>query len=222
MATNKRLIRSNDEASAVIPTDSLLGFFNFDGNFNDETSQGNLVSNVNLFTTGKFGSAWDLRNSTATASRTTTNYGSILTSYTNTSQSYSVSIWFNLSLLGRRNILWYVDRTIGATAIEFSHNVNNGLTQMYVSAPASTFVGPSLTTGVWHHFASTYNGSGAITIHYLDGQEMFNGVLNTSSLSSDCFSHNAATVGFRGLIDRSRFYSRVLTEAEVIALANEQ
>jgi hypothetical protein len=208
-------------APAVIPTDSLLGLFEFDENLNDSTGQGNLISNATTYSTGKFGQAIDMSASVATMSRTSTTYGSILTGITSTAQSYSVSIWFKLALLGRRNILWYVDRLIGPTSIEFSNNVANSQTQMYVPAPISSFVGPFLNTSAWYNFTSTYNASGTITTHYLDGVEMFKGVLNTSNFSTDCFSHAAASVGFRGYIDRSRFYSRVLTPAEVLAIAQE-
>lgn len=219
MSLNKRLIKTNEAGPAVIPTDSLLGFFKFDNNLNDETGQGNLQASGGSYVAGKFGNAlyW---NTSSTASRTSTSYGNTLTSITNATQSYSVSIWVQLSAV-RRNIFWYVDKPIGSTGMEFSYNSAVFQMQMYLPAPEYRFVGPFLQTGVWYHFASTYNSTNSVTKHYLDGVEIFSGALNVGGGTTDCFGHLAGTVGMHGLLDQTRFYSRVITPQEVIALYQE-
>ena len=88
----------------------------------------------------------------------------------------------------------------------------------------------SVTTGVWTHFALTYNGSATTNdpIMYLDGvsQTITEVTAPTGTLDTDAASNfvvgNNATPGVRpwdGMLAEIGYYNRILTAAEVSSLA---
>ena len=83
----------------------------------------------------------------------------------------------------------------------------------------------AVATDTWHHLLTTFDDATSTVTWYMDGVAVGNTVssgLNTSAISSSYpvfIGYNQWQYGFR--IAGARIYNRVLTQAEITALAHE-
>lgn len=125
-----------------------------------------------------------------------------------------------------------VSRQIGSTGDEYYFlGVVGTSVRFYVTTSAGTSnytVGPTITTGTWHHIVGTYDGASVKL--YVDSALSFS-VSHTGTFASDT---NPLVIGgnvnsgggpvmelFGGRIDNLRIYTRAVSAAEALLLASE-
>ncbi len=117
--------------------------------------------------------------------------------------------------------------------IDFNKHITSGTNSVIVTCsyvPAADAGAPAFLNGNWHHVAAISSSSGVAL--YLDGQKVpcsfINEIYKTynlvySFLGSDFWvgrhGFNSTNYDFNGNLDELRIYSRVLSDAEIQALA---
>ena len=214
-----------------VNTSNLLTWYQFEGNGLDSSGNGYHLtqSGSNLvYIPGQYGDALWLNNPTSGG-------GSGNTYFTSSTVGNSVGIappvtysfWINVAkavtgswqptvfLIGGANNGFYVNINSGNLLIAGITTVNTAI--QYIVGGGS---GVTLTTGVWYHFAATYNGTTCTT--YLNGVSVGTPVSATGNIRSGGLaigdSGGSTTFGWAGAIDDVRIYSRTLSVAEINTL----
>ena len=138
---------------------------------------------------------------------------------TNPSSSVAIAGWFKTAAnIADRSLLFQIERayvmrvsTGGQLQLSFNGNVPN--------APAW---GDPINDGLWHHFVAQNNG--VTTQLYIDGSLVGSSSESLSSLTSESSAsaigaRQSGQANFAGTFDDIRYYDAVLTESEVVALA---
>jgi hypothetical protein len=214
-----------------VNTSNLLTWYQFEGNGLDSSGNGYHLtqSGSNLvYIPGQYGDALWLNNPTSGG-------GSGNTYFTNSTVGNSVGIappvtytfWINVAkavtgswqptvfLIGGANNGFFVNINSGNLLIAGITTVNTAI-QSVIGGGS----GVTLTTGVWYHFAATYNGTTCTT--YLNGVSVGTPVSATGNIRSGGLaigdSGGSTTYGWAGAIDDVRIYSRILSVAEINTL----
>lgn len=133
--------------------------------------------------------------------------------------AHTIAMWIKVSALPA-NRAWIAQ--LGNEGTGSHHWLINsaGVTQFGVWGGAGQKAPVIPVDGVWRHLATTFNGTNLSA--YVDGVEVGTPVAATFNLQGVPFSiaqaHNGENF-FNGLLDDVRLYSRALTAAEVLYLA---
>lgn len=145
--------------------------------------------------------------------------------------AWSVALWFNATSItptAYADRLFSVKRGASGTSGSSSspYLAAGQLGYLYYSGATATDVPDvhAINTGMWYHFAVTYNGS----LHrvYLNGQ-----LVGSYAGSTPAIGSHEATIGcfnvanpdeFNGLIDDFQIYNRVITQQEVTEIYQAQ
>jgi uncharacterized membrane protein YkvA (DUF1232 family) len=211
-------------AAAVGPAPSvgLAAYFPFDGNENDASGNGVVLTRVGnvSYVPGRVGSSAVYLANTATQSTASTN--TLTCTYSNFTQPFTITFWFNATSIPTATtpcmfitsvtnltnaVAIYVDPT--KIWISFNNIANNG---------GST---TTISTNTWYHVCITYVGT-TLTL-YVNGSINGNTLTGTCATNGFMISPAVAIAGltpFAGFIDDFRIYNRALSAAEIAALAN--
>ena len=203
-----------------IPADSLVGYWPFNGNANDESGNGNngIVTGATL-TTDRFG------NPNKAYRFDGNDLISISHSATlNMLDSLSFSVWVKPETLAGTRMIFgksnYTTRTNYLLRVK-----PNGYIQWEYDGYTDTDSVP-LELNTWHHIVVTATGPGLIKRVYIDNQ-LIKETINSSGpfgQITDPFTIGYASYGaeyFIGAIDDIRMYNKVLSINEIGSLFNE-
>lgn len=208
--------------NSQIPTDSLIGYWPFNGNTIDESGNGNdgTVYGAAL-TVDRFGNV-----NSAYSFDGTNDYISANSEVPISNQARSISVWFNTTSSSGSNG-WYVN-----TLTSWGAPSNNNLCAVSVykaklmfgafGSSYDVYTEQIVNDSIWHHTVITYDGS--ILKLFLDTVEVASESRNLNTDSSSFYI--GRRVGqdnqfMDGLIDDIRIYNRALTSEEVVLLFNE-
>ncbi len=207
-------------ANGQIPADSLVGYWPFNGNANDESGYGNngIVTGATL-TTDRFG------NPNKAYRFDGNDLISISHSATlNMLDSLSFSVWVKpQTLAGTRMIFGKSNYT---TRTNYLLRVKpNGYIQWEYDGYTDTDSVP-LELNTWHHIVVTATGPGLIKRVYIDNQLIKETITSSGPFGqiTDPFTIGYASYGaeyFIGAIDDIRMYNKVLSINEIGSLFNE-
>ena len=208
--------------SAQIPTDSLVGYWPFNGNANDESGNGNdgTVYGATL-TVDRFGNV-----NSAYSFDGTNDYILANPILPISNQDRSISVWFNTTS-GSGSNGWYVntmtswgspsDNNLCSAAVYKAELMFNAFGVSY-----SVYTGQIVNDSNWHNTVITYDG--LLLKVFLDTLEVASESRNLNTVNSSFYI--GRRVGqdnqfMDGLIDDIRIYNRALTSEEVNLLYNE-
>lgn len=195
-----------------VPTDSLVAYYPFNGNADDETGNGHDGTVINATLTndrdGNSNSAYFFNGTNATISC------GAFSGYS----ELSVSFWINLgSVSGVRSIMAFGTTLIGMINDKIVWQAN-GLGDNTVNGTSS------LTTGIWYHVVVVHFGTGANeTLIYLNTNTDDDGQDSDDPATGNLYigSQTGTIRFFSGTIDDIRVYNRPLTTDEITDLYNE-
>lgn len=211
-----------------IPTDSLIAYYPFNGNANDESGNGNngTVNGASL-STDRFGNV-----SSAFNFNGTSDYILVNNSATFPSSAITIAFWFNrMSASPGADIDHYICKEQA-----FSAYLNTDSTlhsQVYKGTPGvwsdwSTSPFKISSNNNWVFFASTYDNATKIVNLYVDGvlvktinETDPNAIVRTSTAPLYIGKNASPVYYINGKMDDIRIYSRVLSGTEVQALYHE-
>ncbi len=201
---------------------NLVGWWTFDGNALDSSGNGRdgLINGDPLFVAGVYGEALELDGDDYV---TVGGYKGILGTH-----AFSIAAWIKTTNTAQQQItLWGAD--VSLQRVEFRLQAN----RLRISHGSGNVQGNSdLTDGEWHHVAATAvenatASSGDVTL-YVDGSDdtrsssdpdAFDVVANPELDLCIGYRHTRGDRPFIGVLDEVRIYDKVLTAAEVAALA---
>ena len=207
-------------ANGQIPADSLVGYWPFNGNANDESGNGNngIVTGATL-TTDRFG------NPNKAYRFDGNDLISISHSATlNMLDSLSFSVWVKPETLAGTRMIFgksnYTTRTNYLLRVK-----PNGYIQWEYDGYTDTDSVP-LELNTWHHIVVTATGPGLIKRVYIDNQLIKETITSSGPFGqiTDPFTIGYASYGaeyFIGAIDDIRMYNKVLSINEIGSLYNE-
>lgn len=209
-------VASFSQIPNYVPTSGLVAFYPLDGNGNDLVGTGNNLTNYGAVAitdrNGNAGAAMSFNGS----SQYMLNSAPNLTFAPGT--AFSVSIWYyKPSALGGVAIMFG-----NTTAGNFIWNMQSSTTQVQMGVnkqqSAWFWAQTNFNTGVWEHYVSVYEPSGAMTL-YKNGVVAGN---NTYTHTGAISVNQPLNVGrgisgnyFNGYLDEIAIYNRALTAAEV-------
>jgi len=182
--------------------------WSLDGNSNDVFVTGNGTDINVTYVAGKLGQAASFN---GTTSKITTSVNGPLGA-----SPRSVSMWLNKTSTANRNAFGYGIQLSGQSfdVLYFSG--------MCIYDTGATSSPQAMSTGVWHHFAATYNGTTVQT--YLDGVAGTPWVHTLNTVSSTPINIgtgvHSSFAWWDGLIDDVQLSSRAWTSTEVASLYN--
>ncbi len=202
---------------AQVPTDSLVAYYPFNGNANDESGNGNNGTNMGAVSdTDRFG---NLNNSFYFDGNS-----SIIANIANLplgSQSRTISAWINIdpNSVTDGYVAGWGNFNVSSSWYLNIYNDQYRLVFWNTDLHTST----NVTKSQWIHYLASYDGS--IAKIYINGIiiDTKTIVLSTSLTSLGIGSQGFSTYEgkFKGSIDDVRIYNRTLNGAEIQALYNE-
>ena len=213
------------KASASL-MDGLVAYYQFDGNANDVSGNGNhgLERNGVALTSDRFGNPNSAYNFDGIDDYIEVPDSYSLDGPSNTNE-VTISSWVNITTLGGDGFpQHYVVDSRGGLGTGFTFNVDTELIQVGVQGldkwgEANFYC--TLQTGIWHHVAGTFDGSEFIA--YVDGIEIdsiaFIGNILPSNVSLYIGQRYTFNERFHGNIDEIRIYNRALSRTEIQQLA---
>ena len=205
-----------------IPTDSLVAYFPFNGNANDEIGNSDGTVDGATPTVDRFGKAIS-----AYYFNGSSHIQGVSTAFNFSIQPFSISSWIrssssssqaiftthDLSLENYSNIGLYL---AGSDSSFADFDINNG------QGSLTNFNGRSVNDGLWHHIVVVRTGNTANI--YVDNQLDFTDTLSQDPLNSTLFMIGSNTGGayFDGNIDDIRIYARALNSDEIQSLYYEE
>lgn len=221
-------------SGGVIPTQSLVAYYPFNGNANDESGNGNSgTTNGARLDTDRFGNA-----NKAYSFNGTSNYIQVQPSTSlDFSRSFTISVWSRkIGHDEQQGSLVATGGTACYGGFVLQHR-NNGVRYEYQDNNFSNwclvFADTTLGTedGNWHHFVYIVDGSLKIANGWVDG----NHIISSFDLTSEAniTSSHPVQIGklngsvppspqyFYGSIDDIRIYNRALSDSEIRALYHE-
>jgi hypothetical protein len=229
MYTTPTLGLINETPEPVLTDESgLFGYWKFNNDALDSSGQGNdgILNGGILNTTGRWNEAYNFlgRSNSDTITLPTSNF--------NTTDSFSVSVWFKYRDRGPKNRVYHtiISRNPGGSGYQDNMNIwinnNTQNIQVRVGNTTNTFTVSgvnNLNDGLWHHALLTYNQSSNTTTLYEDGVSLGSAAPNKMhqlSVSQSLIVGEWAVYNnwFNGTIDEIRIYNRTLLPAEVTEL----
>ena len=206
------------EVSAT-PANALEALYAFDGNTLDTSGAGNNgINQGTTFVQGKIGAEAAQFNGSS--------YVQIPLSIGST--DFTIALWVKTTDTGGTGANWYqgeglVDAEVGGVTNDFGTALLNGRFALGIGNPDTTLATTkSINDGNWHHVAATWNLTRGATQLYVDG------ILDTSGMAPSGvrsappdiqIGHDPTGAYFNGAIDDVRLFRRVLSGAEITALA---
>jgi len=215
---------------AQIPTDSLVGYWPFNGNANDESGNGhNGTVNGAILSTDRFGNT----NSAYRLDGINDFIEMPFSTQFNTGlSSFSVSLWFYKSSSSMVNYTGLINQATKGIHTGWQLCVfNDGL--IYQSAKNSSFyvdpITPSISNYLWHHLVFVVDRSNNVISFYLDGilfitENNTNISVNIDNGSNLIFGREReanTNMYYNGSMDDLRFYKKVLAPNEISSLYYE-
>ncbi len=204
------------KAQTSLPTAGMVGYWNFDEGTGTSAADSSGLGNSGTFaggatwTTGKTGSALSLDGQTG--------YVNMGNAQNLQIANGTLSAWIKTSDAGAN------DRTIIGKRDAYNLSLNNNMLMVYdwsnFTEHTSTV---NLADNTWHHVAVTFvSGVANGTVLYVDGvQKLVTTITIPNQVSYLSIGNQYATIqNFKGSIDEARVYNRVLSLAEIQALAN--
>ncbi|MBA7531118.1 hypothetical protein ES705_23329 [subsurface metagenome] len=215
--------------NAQIPTDSLVGYWPFNGNANDESGNGyNGIVNGATLTIDRFGNS----NSAFSFDGTSNNFITVDFSIPLNTSEYSgitISAWCNLNdLASPHNILTLHDNSyIGSFSMPYDYSVQKFYGLKYSGNPAVATLNP-VNSNNWYNVVITFDTITHIFKLYLNnvfqGEATYNEYMPLASKLYVGY-HNSDSWGYgwymNGIIDDIRIYNRVLDSTEISNLYYE-
>ncbi|MDH7599182.1 MAG: discoidin domain-containing protein, partial [Sedimentisphaerales bacterium] len=215
----------------------LVGWWRFDGNYEDSSGKGNHGTPVGqpTFETGQFGQALSLNiSSTDQYINCGTNLGFTTIGDGGTSTGLTIAVWVNRSIVGGdRKICGNITETSWAAGHGYKLAIYNDLLELDIRDSVGRFfsrdvappaTGPSLAVaGTWFHVAMVLDDVADTLTEYINGTpgrvwiNVTRGIAASTSefrIGTDTPNHNTGRV-FRGLLDDLRIYDNPLTPAEI-------
>lgn len=205
---------------SYVPTNSLVAWFGFNGNANDETGNGyNGVITGATAAQDRFGS-----NNSAYAFNGSTDY--IAVDYTFDYEYRTVSCWFNpATLLGTWNSAGHII-TMDDDALTYGMvniKIEDSVLTIRAGGEAAPFLDSLYQTNIWYNVTITRNTTE--TKYYLDGNMIGTGI--SGSAGSTVNPNPFLVIGsgrvytpqnFNGIIDDVGIWNRELDSCEVLNL----
>ncbi len=213
------------QVPSYVPTNGLVGYWPFNGNANDmSTNANNGTNNGATLTTDRFGNT-----ASAYSFNGTSNYIKVLDNNSlDLTQNLTLSSWIEPNSLNAEQGILGKGTNTTSTGYALHHKVLNpektGVSLQNLSTSSTTFINTSqLSINNWHHLLATYNGS--------ELKLYLNGVLvNTTTTNIQLVSNSLTDlfIGsefsnfryFNGKIDDVGIWNRALTEQEISDLFN--
>ena len=223
------------QVPSYVPTDSLKGWWGFNGNANDLSGNGNngTVNGASL-TTDRFGasnSSYDFNG--------TTNYISINDNQTFKFSSHSISFWYfrvnnplaqgNPCANSGNELLISKGRDIDTNTFFISHTNSGGLSQVYKLMTGSRVIRDKIILGSWTNVISTFDSVSQTSKSYVNGildstisSIRWSSKGNNSPLTFGVHSvqSNGCTYYYKGKLDDIGIWNRALTQQEINNLYN--
>jgi len=208
---------TNNYSAFIDWNKSLIGWWRFEGNYNDSSSYGNngSCSNCPALVSGTRGKSYSFDGADDGIDL------GLKTPFTSPSTEITISSWVRMdtNYLATKRI---IGKATGSQGYDLSIRIDTG--EMRASAYFSDTVSSSPLNGNtalakdrWYHLAATYNGSEArIYVNgVLDGTAQISGNINHSSLQL-AIGYNGVNDGyFNGSIDEVMLWNRALSEQEI-------
>ena len=215
---------------SYIPTDSLVGYWGFNGNTDDESGNGNngLANGVSLTKDrhGNLNSAYSFDG--------IDDYIEILDNGRLNTEYVTVSIWFLTNTNKSSSLIYKTDdNALNEQYTCILNYPNTNTTQWSVkngnncNSPGSgwkyTFM-PYTSDSIWHNFTLTYDGTKSKI--YIDSELIIDTVYSMGTIDLCGSKINIgkgynSTYPFLGSIDEIGIWSRALSESEIKAIYNE-
>ena len=213
--------------------DGLVGYWSFDGAdtswatgiVTDASGQGNngVVSGMATTTAPAIGIAGQALNFDG-SNDSVKNSSPVGMDFSNTGQSFAVSVWVNFSALDGTYDGMISSKNTGDDSWSFYRNIGQlNASFMYAGTDAVSF--PVVGVNQWHNYAVAYNGT-TFQI-YFDGSAYGSPFTRTSTIVNNnkiCFGLyrcGSEAHYFSGRIDEARIYNRALSAAEIAYLYNK-
>ena len=207
------------QVPGYVPTSNLKGWWGFNGNANDESTNGNNFTNSGAtLTTDRFGNVNEAYNFSGTSQSMTVNSPSFTFG---PSSTFTVSLWiykpslsYGVALMNSSgvsgNFVWNV-QTSSAGNYQFGANKQGG-TWAWAQ---STYV-----INQWYHVVATFN-NGAMTLYENGVQVVTQTFTQTTAATTNLplyLGKGHAGNYYTGKIDDLGIWDRVLTQAEITSL----
>lgn len=211
------------KAAGGIPTDSLVAYYPFNGNSNDESGNGwDATGSTITYTTDRNGNA-NSAGDGGGSQGVTLNYTTLFNVGTN---PFTITGWFNRDTNTASRLISFFGTSI-ANAIQLRFNVSDLRMRVFVRDNASAGVSNvqvpvDLSLNTWYFFALRKKADNSVDITINDTNYSLGsttGTVNLDSGNKNIFSDGI--VFFDGQQDQYRFYNRELTDSEITALYNE-
>lgn len=213
------------QVPSYVPTNGLVGYWPFNGNANDvSTNANNGTNNGAILTTDRFGNV-----NSAYSFNGTSHYIKVLDNNSlDLTQNLTLSSWIEPNSLNNEQAILGKGTNIGHTWYALHHNVLNpkktGISLQNLPAVSTCFINSSqLSINNWNHLLATYNGS--------ELKLYLNGVLVNTTTKNIQLMPNSLTdlfIGcelnnfrfFNGKLDDIGIWNRALTTDEISNLYN--
>ena len=228
-------------ASAESLSDSIISYWDFDSNSNDQVGSNNGTPTTISYNSGKISNAAEF---TSTSSRIVVNDSDTLTFNDGSDLPFSVSLWIKFDTI--KNTNFFDKRSAAGSEYQVYYNsstgklyfrlFDEGLTYIYVTWEFTW----SPSTATWYHFTFTYNGSvngnGGVTpsdagkiylngvlqsvtaLSIIGGGNYYNTMSNTTSPFNIGYLYVTSTYTLDGMIDEFYVFNKELdaTEAQFV------
>ena len=211
-------------SASAINTTGLVAHYAFDGNANDDSGNANngTVAGGAAFTSGKTGSALAITNGTQYVSGPNVTVGT----------SFSFAGWYKIDsaqtvqgTIGQWYSFFNTSQYCGTTLLGMMYNRPSGYIRIYPAGSGCSGahdIPVTLPLDAWLHFATTYDGTAIRT--YVNGMliDQFAYTVNIAGSQQLIVGASVPNVAYNwiGAIDDVYVFSRVLTLAEIQALAS--
>ncbi len=148
------------------------------------------------------------------------------------SNSFTIAFWFKTSRYAHGGTDWgngdgMVDMQVSGSTLDFGTAICDDRAAFGVGGTTSRITvrsTGSVVDGVWHHLVATRNSSGGKIQLFIDGVLQAEATGPTTARTADTYIAiggsltGDATKFYQGQIDDVRFYTRVLTQAQILIL----
>lgn len=194
-----------------------IACYKFDGNTNDETGNYNATNHGATLTEGVTGE------SDAAYYFDGDSYMQIDIANINPAKTYT--LWFKLTDLSNRNLVFYTDSTLGSPNISDQIRIINSRIGGYVyDGGIKTVSGTTtLVVDTWYFATIIFSDDDAMSL-YLNGDFENATDIGTRWSGGDrhLFGRGGNTGWFNGSLDNIRIYDRALTNSEITEIYNHE
>ncbi|MFH1990532.1 MAG: LamG-like jellyroll fold domain-containing protein [Patescibacteria group bacterium] len=200
-------------------TNNLVGYWPFDGGFEDKSGTGNNGINYGATSVdGKINQALSFDG--------TNDYVEIADSATLKPTSITLEMWVKANSPGSYKYIASKFYNSDHASYAF-YTASSGGLRFYIGHAGGYILSPDAGTGIWdnnwHHVVGTYDGSKVRL--YVDGVEKGTGTLTTVGITYNTNKFYVGSYGngfyFNGIIDEAKIYDRALSADEALKHYND-